>query len=109
MSRILLSFVALSALIGAVLGYPRRHDQATAKSSVDCSAGAYPTPMSYHIHITYMLTNEDQINATAALRAEAESHFAPLLGDDYVCRGTSSDPSGRYGNVLSFISFSEIN
>lgn len=91
----------LFALIDGVWGYPERIDRVSLKTNVDCSDGAYPTPMSYHIHITYMLTNSDQINSTATLRAEAESHFAPLLGDDKVCRGTSTDTSGRYGKNSS--------
>ena len=44
-----------------------------------------------------MLTNEDQIAEAGALREVAEKEFATLLGSDYKCKGTDSDPSGRYG------------
>eukprot|EP00602_Paraphysomonas_sp_CaronLab_P001138 CAMPEP_0185019944 /NCGR_PEP_ID=MMETSP1103-20130426/2538_1 /TAXON_ID=36769 /ORGANISM="Paraphysomonas bandaiensis, Strain Caron Lab Isolate" /LENGTH=223 /DNA_ID=CAMNT_0027550529 /DNA_START=194 /DNA_END=867 /DNA_ORIENTATION=- len=54
--------------------------------------------MSYHVHITYMLTNKDQIKRAGELREEALVVFADLLGEDPVCRGTSNDPSGRYDN-----------
>lgn len=97
MMYLVVSIAVLFAFLDGIWGYPQRNDHSSLKTNVDCSDGAYPTPMSYHIHITYMLTNSDQINSTATLRAEAESHFAPLLGDDKVCRGTTSDSSGRYG------------
>jgi hypothetical protein len=48
-----------------------------------------------------MLTNKDQIAEAAALRDVAEKEFALLLGEDYKCSGTASDPSGRYGKRLT--------
>ena len=50
------------------------------KDTVDCSA--FPTIMSFHFHITYMLTNKDQIQRAGALREEALVAFADMLGED---------------------------
>ena len=58
---------------------------------------------SYHVHITYMLTNEDQIAQAGALRDVAEKEFSQLLGPDYKCTGTAADSSGRYGMVIRHI------
>lgn len=44
-----------------------------------------------------MLTNKNQIASAIALRDVAEKEFAQLLGEDYICAGTASDSSGRYG------------
>ena len=48
--------------------------------NVDCHA--FPVPMSYHAHITYMLTNDNQINKASELRRKALHAFADLLGDN---------------------------
>ncbi len=72
------------------------HGDFHAENVVDCMN--YPTIMSYHVHITYMLTNKAQIVRTRALQAEAAKEFAPLMDLDSKCQGTEKDPSGRYDN-----------
>ena len=65
-------------------------------AEVDCKN--HPTFMSWHVHITYMLTNPAQIEAAAILRSKALEEFSDLLGPDPKCQGTEEDPSGRYDN-----------
>lgn len=72
------------------------HSSFKAEEGLDCNA--YPPVMSYHVHITYMLTNDAQIKEAGELREEALVAFKDLLGLDPVCRGTEADPSGRYDN-----------
>mmetsp|Transcript_11634 Transcript_11634/g.17653 ORF Transcript_11634/g.17653 Transcript_11634/m.17653 type:complete len:236 (+) Transcript_11634:90-797(+) len=89
------TLTTLFAIINGVVSHPDRYTSSL-KDTVDCDS--YPTIMSYHVHITYMLTNKDQIKRAGELREEALVVFADLLGEDPVCRGTSNDPSGRYDN-----------
>ncbi len=89
-SLLLLIFLRVS------LGYLSGHHSADDDASVDCHA--FPQAMSYHAHITYMLTNKDQIDKAAELREEALQEFADLLGEEPICQGTPNDPSGRYDN-----------
>jgi hypothetical protein len=97
-------FVIFLAL---ALGYPFQERYRNMEATVDCYN--YPTVMSYHVHVTYMLTNDDQIAAVSAFRDETQTHFAAMLGPDPVCQGTAEDPSGRYGTLryllylLSFV------
>lgn len=74
------------------------HSGHRAEDGLDCNA--YPPVMSYHVHITYMLTNQDQIKEAGELRQEALVAFKDLLGPNPVCQGTETDPSGRYGMVF---------
>ncbi len=86
-----------SILAASLFATTWAHSDLLRDSTVDCSA--YPTIMSYHTHIVYMLTNQDQIKRAGALREEALVAFADLLGsEDPACQGTASDPSGRYDN-----------
>eukprot|EP01039_Chlorochromonas_danica_P000295 gene296-317_t len=80
------------------MGYPWKPEYKKAEPNVDCSQSAFPQPMSYHIHVTYKLTNQKEIADVSAFRDEAIAYFAPYLGDSPVCQGTDSDPSGRYDN-----------
>lgn len=86
--------IGLLALTAGVLG----HEDPYTASLTDVDCHAYPTIMSYHVHITYMLTNKDQIQRTGELRDQALKEFANMLGPDPSCRGTQKDPSGRYDN-----------
>ena len=74
------------------------------KANVDC--GKFPPALSWHVHVTYMLTNDQQIQDAIEFRKEAQNYFSPYLGSDPICRGTAEDPSGRYGEdescILSF-------
>lgn len=93
----LLNFGLLAAVLNAVAGYPYQPRFANMKANAMCKS--YPQPLSYHIHVTYMLTNDDQIATVSALRDQAASHFAPFLGDSPKCQGTEVEPSGRYGEL----------
>ena len=86
----------LLALLGVLVAPGFAHPGHKADDRVDCSD--YPPVMSYHVHITYMLTNEDQIKEAGALREQALVAFKDLLGENPVCQGTEEDPSGRYGD-----------
>ena len=91
-----LFFVAITTLlVGLVKAYPYQPSFAKLQANVDCQKN--PTPLSFHVHVTYMLTNEQQIKDVQAFREVALKHFAPLLGDNPVCQGTDVEPSGRYG------------
>lgn len=87
----------LLAFTGLTVAYPHQKRYESMEATVDCHN--YPAPMSYHVHVTYMLTNKNQITETSALRDEAQAHFAPFLGPEPVCQGTKEDPSGRYGEL----------
>eukprot|EP01031_Cornospumella_fuschlensis_P029250 gene29250-35309_t len=67
------------------------------KANVDCQA-VNPTVLSWHVHVTYMLTNDQQIKEVSKLRETAAEYFKPFLGEDPVCQGTDVEPSGRYDN-----------
>lgn len=89
-------FVVLALLSSqAVSAYLSGHHD-NKQATVDCHV--YPTIMSYHVHITYMLTNQQQISAAIALRDIALDEFSDLLGSEPTCQGTVADPSGRYDN-----------
>ena len=103
--------VLLLALIAAVCAYPWQERYAKLTPNVDCHN--FPPVLSYHVHVTYMLTNNKQIAAASAFRDAANKHFAPMLDADPACPGTVEEPSGRYGEQLfsvynSFLSFYEI-
>lgn len=89
-----LSF-ALLVLPFTIYGYGEKYTTPQ-KANVDCQKSA--TPLSWHVHVTYMLTNDDQIEEVTKFREQAMEYFAPMLGSDPICRGTKEDPSGRYGN-----------
>lgn len=42
----------------------------------------FPNPISWHVHVTYMLTNKEDINRAAAVREKARFHFKDHLGPD---------------------------
>lgn len=95
--QIFLVFAALLVVFlpfSSVHGYGEKYTTPQ-KATVDCSKA--PTPISWHVHVTYMLTNDEQIKDVQEFREEAMKYWAPLLGDDPICRGTTFDPSGRYG------------
>ena len=68
------------------------------KDAKEVNCRATPSIISYHVHITYMLTNPDEVTAAESLRGLALEEFADLLGDDPICQGTKEDESGRYDN-----------
>lgn len=75
--------------------YPFQESFRQLLPNVDCNGS--PNALSYHIHVTYMMTNEDQVREVSAFRGRTEEEFADLLGEDPVCQGTVIEPSGRYG------------
>jgi hypothetical protein len=77
------------------LCYPYQSAFANLKSNVNCE---YPAVLSYHIHVTYMLTNDNEIEAVSKFRNETLDHFLPFWGLDPKCAGTDVEPSGRYDN-----------
>jgi hypothetical protein len=89
------AFVALAVLVGMVAAYPYQARYKDMDTTVDCHK--FPAVISYHVHVTYMLTNDDQIAEASAFREATQKHFAPFLGEDPVCQGTAKDSSGRYG------------
>lgn len=93
--NILFVSAAVLAFLSATLAYPYQKRYDSMEATVDCYK--YPTPMSYHVHVTYMLTNDDQIAEASAFRDEAQAYFAPYLGPNPICQGTKEDSSGRYG------------
>ena len=99
MSSVLLFQVALVLLFSCAAAYRNdlqpvlnQHDA----PEVDCHEN--PHPMSWHVHITYMLTSPAQIAAAGLLRTKALTEFAELLGPHPECQGTEEDRSGRYDN-----------
>lgn len=90
------AFAALFCALASA--YPYQPSFAKLQPNVDCHNT--PTPLSYHIHVTYMLTNDQQIKDVQNFRDVALKHFAPLLGDDPICQGTDVEPSGRYGKPI---------
>jgi hypothetical protein len=72
------------------MAYPFQEKFATLQANVDCQMS--PQALFYHVRVTYMMTNEDQVNAVSALRDAAELEFADLLGEDPVCQGTVLEP-----------------
>jgi hypothetical protein len=85
-----------------VESYPFQKQFASMKPNVNCQTN--PQPLSYHVHVTYMLTNNQQIESVQKFRDQAQAHFMPFFnGQDPVCQGTEVEPSGRYGKYnLSF-------
>jgi hypothetical protein len=79
--------------------YPFQEKFRQMKANVDCHNS--PAPLSFHVHVTYMLTNDDQIQEVSAFRDRAQAHFAPMLGSDPICQGTEIEPSGRYGEFIN--------
>jgi hypothetical protein len=51
------------------------------------------------VSVRVQLTSSSQIAAAEALRNEAKLAFKDFMNEDSACRGTSEDPSGRYGTV----------
>ena len=41
-----------------------------------------PAILSWHVHITYFLTSDDEIQQALALRDKTAEHFAPYLGGE---------------------------
>ncbi|RYH08174.1 hypothetical protein EON65_41100 [archaeon] len=93
-------FVLASAFLLSAVAYPFQERFSKLKANVDCQANSNPTPLSWHVHITYMLTNDQQIKEVSALRDRAAEYFKPFLGEDSVCPGTEIEPSGRYGKFI---------
>lgn len=94
----LISFIGMLFSVDAY-PYQPRFDQM--KRNVDCHT--FPQPISFHVHVTYMLTNDQQISDVQQFRKIAQEHFTPLFnGQDPVCQGTDVEPSGRYGKKYLF-------
>lgn len=96
---LIVTFVFAIAFVGSLHAYPFQPAFAKLQANVNCHEN--PLPLSYHIHVTYMLTNDQQIKDVQIFREKALKHFAPLLGENPVCQGTEVEPSGRYGMTLS--------
>lgn len=107
MFKVFLAATSLLALFGLTVAYPHQKRYESMEKTVDCYN--YPAPMSYHVHVTYMLTNKNQIAEASAFRDEAQAYFAPYLGSEPVCQGTKEDPSGRYGTPINFFLFCSQN
>jgi aromatic ring-cleaving dioxygenase len=94
--------LALSVVFAAVLfvvtvAYPYQARYKNMEATVDCHK--YPAVISYHVHVTYMLTNDEEVAEASAFRDATQEYFAPFLGSDPVCQGTKEDSSGRYGTA----------
>jgi hypothetical protein len=76
--------VAVAALVQRTAAHATKY---TNLRDVNCSAA--PAVLSYHIHVVYSLTSDQQVAAAIALRASARAALAPYLGPD--C-------DGRYDN-----------
>jgi hypothetical protein len=93
----LAAFLVAAMLHYGVDAYPFQEKFAAMKPNVNCQT--YPQPLSYHVHVTYMLTNDQQIEAVEKFREQAQNHFTPFFdGQNPICQGTEVEPSGRYGN-----------
>jgi len=88
--------LALGLLASTAVAYPFQARYEKMAATVHCHD--YPAVISWHVHVTYMLTNDEQIAEVVALRQLATEHFAPFLGSDPICPGTPDDTSGRYDN-----------
>lgn len=82
-----LSLLSLAALAPTLV-----HSHATKYPHVEANRaqltklkddGDLPPILSWHVHITYFLTNPDNIQAALDLRTKAAEHFAPYMGDEY--------------------------
>jgi hypothetical protein len=79
--------------------YGGKYDRTKMTPNVDCSKA--PAALSWHVHITYMLTNSKQIADAIAFRQKVQKYFTPFFeGNDPVCPGTPEEPSGRYGKQV---------
>jgi hypothetical protein len=87
------AFVALFFVVGHA-----HSDLKFRAGSVNCSD--HPPVISYHIHIVFMLTNNGQIQRASDLRDQAQKEFSQFFGKESACKGTSQEPSGRYGNCV---------
>ncbi len=94
--------IACIILIAQVNAYPYQARFASMKQNVNCQT--YPQALSYHVHVTYMLTNDQQIESVQKFRDQAQKHFTPFFnGQDPVCQGTEVEPSGRYGKFFPLL------
>jgi hypothetical protein len=94
-------FLLFASFLVSTNAYGEKYDGPQI-ANVDCSK--FPQPLSWHVHITYMLTNDQQIADAASFRDDATKYFAPFLGADPVCPGTKLEPSGRYGKLKKLLS-----
>ena len=89
--------VSLIALLQKTVSHPtkipgRENIQCTPPSSpnkptflqgrIMTSVFEYPKPVSWHLHVTYMLTNDEQIQRAGKIREKAREHFKDFLGKD---------------------------
>jgi hypothetical protein len=96
-----LLFVFFSFIAVSIYAYPRQARFSQLKPNVDCKSN--PPILSYHIHVTYMLTNDQQIKDVSAFRDRAAEYFwGKSQGKEHICQGTAIEPSGRYGNMRNF-------
>lgn len=90
MSAVRLAIATLAASIMSALAHsPFEY------SALDVNCSAPPSILSYHIHIVYSLTDDQQVAAAEELRALAREAFKDYLGPDCSC---ASDPDCRYDN-----------
>lgn len=61
---------------------PKTKDRGFFQPFVTENEFSYPTPVSYHFHITFKLTNKNEIAKAVALREKAREHFKDHLGPD---------------------------
>jgi aromatic ring-cleaving dioxygenase len=61
---------------GLVCTPPKSYNNSEGKDFI------YPYPVSWHVHVTYMLTNKDQTERAIAFREKAREHFKDFTGPD---------------------------
>lgn len=84
-----------AAVAAAVFSLAAAHSASMHHAVTDVNCSAPPDILSYHVHIVYSVTDDEQIKRASELRDAARSAFAPYLGPDCVC---ATDPDCRYDN-----------
>eukprot|EP00047_Mylnosiga_fluctuans_P004065 m.232525 g.232525 ORF g.232525 m.232525 type:complete len:229 (-) comp12371_c0_seq1:64-750(-) len=79
MSASPLALLAATALLTFAAAHPTRYP---ALRDVVCTGSTPPQIISYHTHIIYMLTNQDQVKGAIDLRQRARTFFSDYLGPD---------------------------
>jgi hypothetical protein len=77
----------LSLLLLLLLGFSsvtHAHPTRYSRDKLRIGKDGVPQPLSYHVHLTYMASNEKQVQTAAALQDQARKHFKDYLGEDCV-------------------------
>ena len=82
--RIALALGSLAAVVNAhSTKYPHMSNEMREEGRARLKEGDEPPViLSWHVHITYFLTQPDNIQGALDLRARAAEHFAPFLGPE---------------------------